>query len=73
MAIEWVFEKKFGQSPVSQGIAKRHSGKWIALRGARVAASAVTYEQLQGNPRVRATDMVYHVPTAHRQRFLATH
>jgi hypothetical protein len=58
--------------PISPSVAKRHSGKWVALRGTRVAASAETYFLLQSNPRVRETDAVYRVPTGDRHHFLAT-
>ncbi len=60
------------QTPISPSAVKRHSGKWVALRGTRVAASAETYHLLQANPRVRSTDFVYRVPTADRHHFLAT-
>ena len=60
------------KAPISTTTAKRHSGKWVALRGSRVAASAGTYRQLQENSRVRDTDVVYRVPVAGRAHFLAT-
>jgi len=65
-------KKTVSKSPISQDVVKRHAGKWVALRGSRVAASALTYGQLQGNPRVRDTDAVYHVPPARTQQFVAT-
>jgi len=64
--------KKTISQPISKTAAKRHSGKWVAIRGSRVAASAMSYGQLQGNPRVRDTDVVYHVPSSNTQQFLAT-
>jgi hypothetical protein len=65
-------KKTVSKSPISPGVAKRHSGRWVALRGTRVAASAETYFLLQSNPRVRTTDAVYRVPEADRHHFLAT-
>lgn len=64
-------KKTRSQVPISQSAVKRHSGKWVALRGTRVAASAPSYGQLQDNPRVRETDAVYRVPLAGSQH-LAT-
>lgn len=65
-------EKTVAKPPISSSAAKRHSGKWVAIRGDRVAASAESYYLLQSNPRVRETDFVYRVPTADRHHFLAT-
>jgi len=65
-------KKIVSQAPISRGIVKRHAGKWIALRGSRVAASAPSYRELQGNPRVRDTDAVYHVPPSRTAHFVAT-
>jgi hypothetical protein len=65
-------KKTISKAPISSSTAKRHSGKWVALRGTRVAASAATYGQLQSNPRVRDTDAVYRVPATTRHHFLAT-
>lgn len=65
-------KKTTSQAPIKPSAAKRHSGKWVALRGMRVAASAATYGELQAHPRVRDTDAVYRVPAADRHHFLAT-
>jgi hypothetical protein len=65
-------KKTISQAPISQGVIKRHAGKWVALRGRRVAASAVSYQELQGNPRVRDSDAVYHVPPSRTAHFVAT-
>jgi hypothetical protein len=66
-----LYKTTVSKPPISASVAKRHSGKWIALRGTRVAASAETYFLLQSNPRVRPTDAVYRVPIAGSHRFLA--
>jgi hypothetical protein len=65
-------KKTISQGPISKSTAKRHSGKWVAIRGTKVAASAMSYGQLRENPRVRQTDAVYRVPDAGSQRFLGT-
>ena len=64
-------KKTTAKGPISKSAAKRHSGKWVALRGTKVAASAQSYDQLRSNARVRSTDAVYHVPSAGTQRFWA--
>lgn len=65
-------KKTISQGPISKSTAKRHSGKWVAIRGTKVAASAMSYVQLRENPRFRQTDAVYRVPESGSQRFLGT-
>lgn len=52
------------RDPLSQSAARRHAGKWVALRGGRVIASADSFKELLANRRVRRDDAFYRVPPA---------
>jgi Family of unknown function (DUF5678) len=52
------------QIPISDKALERYAGKWVAVRGGEVIASAGDYDTLMADDSVRSTDAVYHVPPA---------
>jgi hypothetical protein len=51
------------RAPVSEDVKEQNRGKWIAIRGDEVIASAESLDELIADERVKALDAVYRVPT----------
>lgn len=59
---EMAIAEQTTQPPVSSEALEEHRGKWVAVRGGGVIASADTAEQLAADERVEPMDALYHVP-----------
>jgi hypothetical protein len=49
------------KAPISEEALEAHRGKWVALRGGEVIASADSFEELTADE-VEPSDAIYHVP-----------
>jgi hypothetical protein len=54
-------ETVFSESPIPQGV-ERYAGKWVAIRGDEVVASADSLAALRRDERVSPEDTVWVVP-----------
>jgi Family of unknown function (DUF5678) len=52
------------QSPVPPEAFEAYENRWIAIRGREIVAASDGYDELHEDPRVKPSDLLYHVPPA---------